>query len=84
MAVGKHLGHHSIYGSWDDVTDNQFLVFWLEAGELCTVFLLSGYDYGGGISSFSEKVPIKELKKILDKYDWEGYELKHDVTELVS
>lgn len=89
MIMGKlreiTCGDVSIYGKWDDVTDNQFLVIWHEAGARCTVLILGGYDYGGGVTIFSDVVPYKEAEAVLNAaYDYPEGDTKKAMEELVS
>lgn len=55
-----------VYGEWDDVHGTQFVVIWGEAGQYCTVLILSGYDYGGGVLKASSKVPVKEAEEVVE------------------
>ena len=45
--VGKY---HTVYGTWDDIINSQFMIFHQSQATECIVFLFSGMDYGGGIS----------------------------------
>lgn len=76
-------GEATVYGEWDDVTDDQFIVIWGESGENCTVILLSGFDYGGGVTDWSDKVPVKEAEAIVD-LDSTAYVIKEAMTHLVE
>lgn len=80
--TSKTVGPATIYGEWDDVTDYQFIVIWGEAGEHCTVLGLSGFDYGGGVTVASDKVPYKEAEEIIDSSD-DPYTIKQRILELV-
>ena len=77
-------GEATIYGKWDDVQDYQFIVIWGEAGDTCTVLILSGQDYGGGVTIFSSSVPLKEAEDIVSG-DYESlYEPKRLMELLVA
>ena len=78
----EEIGEVTVYGEWDDVTDNQFLVCWGEAGDMCTVICLSGYDYGGGVTKGSANVPLKMMEEAVKTLT--GMDLKRYVEELVN
>lgn len=78
----EQIGEVMVYGEWDDVLDNQFLVCWRESGSTCTVICLSGYDYGGGVTKGSANVPIKEMEEAVKTLT--GSPLKRYVEELVE
>jgi len=65
------LNHHVIYGDWDDTTSNQFLVFYHPNGVDCTVFIMDGMDYGGGISYYFQckSETVDNLVNQEDKYE---------------
>lgn len=77
------IGECCIYGTWDDVTDNQFIVIWGESGNYATVLILSGYDYGGGVTHGSANIPYKEVEEILDSGKYIA-DIKRDLDELVT
>lgn len=77
------VGPATVYGEWDDVTDTQFIVIWGEAGPTCTVILLSGFDYGGGITSYSSNVPVKKAEEVINS-SLSDYETKKFIEELVK
>lgn len=77
------VGPVTVYGTWDDVTDYQFLVAWGEAGDTCTVICLSGFDYGGGVTIFSEHVPYKEAEAVINDGLTE-FDTKRAMEELVQ
>jgi len=70
-----------IYGEWDDCTDRQFIVDWREAGENCTVILLSGFDYGGGVTKWFEASHL-EVERIVTNTSDDGYEMKEKLAKL--
>lgn len=72
-----------VYGKHDDVLDYQFAIAWPESGTECSVFIFSGYDYGGGIISCSSRVPISKAEMILD-HGYNDYELKQEMMKLVK
>ena len=74
------LDHHIIYGEWDDVIDYQFMVHYPKGGDMCTVFLFSGMDYGGGISKVI-KIKTSILNEYLDKYSESPYLVKKAIRE---
>lgn len=76
------VGPVTVYGRWDDVMDSQFLVVWGEAGDTCTVICLSGYDYGGGVTIFSDHVPYKEAEAVIEAGGTE-YKVKKKMEELI-
>lgn len=80
---GKDIGPVMIYGSWSDVHDCQFLIAWHEAGAFCTVILLGGYDYGGGVTGYAE-VPYKEAEAVLDSDLQSEYAYKSAMQDLVT
>jgi hypothetical protein len=76
MAIRKlQAGEATIYGEYDDVRDGQFIIIWRESGQTCTVILLSGYDYGGGVTVFSSEVPVKVAEEIV-QLEATDYEIK--------
>ncbi len=81
------LGHVTIYGDWDDTHGYQFIVNFAEAGAYHTVLTLGGYDYGGGVQLYSNRVPYKELNAILDMIpddDTRGYAIFQLISDLVK
>lgn len=85
MATKPHLtlpNDIQVFGTWSDVHDYQFMVDWYEAGTKCLVILLSGSDYGGGITGYAE-IPYKEVEDLLDK-DLPEMDLKLEVIDLVE
>lgn len=77
-------GAATIYGFWDDLDDYQFIVIWGESGPTCTVLLLSGWDYGGGVTCFSDQVPVKLAKDIVDADLASVIDHKRRMTDLVK
>lgn len=64
------LPNHIIYGEWDDVIDNQFMVFYHPNGTDCTVFIMGGCDYGGGIAYyfFAKSSDVDKITEQEEKY----------------
>lgn len=71
------------YGDWDDTYSQQFIVDYHCNGKDCTVIVLAGCDYGGGISCHAI-VPILELENILQSTDENSYKQYIRVEELVK
>lgn len=61
MRTRVHLDGHTIFGTWSGEHGNQVLVSWDPIGFYCDVFLMSGSDYGGGIDTYREMVPVAEI-----------------------
>lgn len=80
---GIHVGSLMMYGSWSDVHGTQFLVEWTEAGSMCTVIMLGGCDYGGGVTQYAD-VPIKEAEAIIDADMPSEYAFKSAMDKLVA
>lgn len=75
------LDDHVIYGEWDDVHGYQFIVHYHPNGQKATVFLLAGYDYGGGVH-LHFNCSSKELDAIIKAHpDDYGYDLYAAVEE---
>ena len=66
--------YHTVYGQWDDVMDDQFMVFWHPYGSFATIFLFSGFDYGGGISKVVH-ISANKTRRILSSFT-SAYETK--------
>ena len=58
------VGEATLYGDWSDTHETQFIVVWGEAGSSCTVLMLGGCDYGGGVTVASSEVPLKEAEAV--------------------
>ncbi len=80
-----HLADHIIYGEWDDTHGSQFLVHYHPNGIHCTIFLMGGCDYGGGIthviSTWSELFETC-LKEHTDREQFWYYLLEADLRKL--
>jgi hypothetical protein len=75
-------GNHVIYGEWDDVLDYQFMVYILENGVDCIVFIMHGCDYGGGIQYYF-KTKFENISNIVEyNTDLSDYEIKEMVENL--
>lgn len=63
---------HTIYGSWDDVIDDQFMLYEPEHSDHCIIFTFAGCDYGGGISTTLETT-LEAAYLLLDRatYVWQ-------------
>jgi len=75
----EQLDFHEIYGTWDSVINDQFMIFYPESGDWCTVFLFSGFDYGGGIEKWFH-AKLEEVEEIVNLKNISDYERK----ELIS
>jgi hypothetical protein len=64
--IAREIGPAVIVGDWSDTSGYQFIVLYQEAGPLCTVLMLGGYDYGGGVTHGSCNVPMDRVDKLLD------------------
>ena len=79
---GTHVGSLMMYGSWSDTHETQFLVEWGEAGNKCTVIMLGGFDYGGGVTQYAD-VPLKEAEEIMRSDMPSEYDFYQAMNELV-
>lgn len=70
-----------IFGSWNDVEDNQLLVVNIPDTTQCTVFILSGCDYGGGIG-YHFVADSEAVLKIIEQPNKSEYEIKLEVENL--
>lgn len=82
-SASSWIGDIGVYGSWDDVTDNQFLVLQCESGRFADVILLSGSDYGGGVTSSATNIPYEVVEEIL-KRDLTDFDTKREMEALVD
>jgi hypothetical protein len=76
---------HILYGDWDDVCNNQFLVYYHADCVNATVFLMGGCDYGGGVTSYFTTTAAAVYEAIgpsEDGTELGDYEAKERVTEL--
>lgn len=75
------LENHVIYGYWDDVMNDQFMVFYHPNGTDCHVFIMGGQDYGGGIAyHFSSK--SEEVDRIINQEDKYDGDIKKEIEAL--
>lgn len=95
MKIQKVGNDHVIYGDWDDVIDDQFMIYYHPNEIHCIVFILSGFDYGGGINKIFEATEqqSKEINKILDKHgaykygkpcEANAYDVKKEIMEYIE
>lgn len=77
---GTHVGSLMMYGSWSDTHETQFLVEW---GEQCTVIMLGGFDYGGGVTQYAD-VPLEEAEEIIRSDMPSEYDFYQAMNELVA
>jgi hypothetical protein len=80
MTEEKIGNYHILYGSWDDVSNNQFLVYYHCNGVDCTVFIMHGADYGGGVSFYFD-VNANVLESII-RASLNDYDIKQAVIKL--
>lgn len=80
--VTHEIGSLVVYGTWSDVHDHQFIVDWHESGSTCTVILLSGSDYGGGVTYYAE-IPYKEVDELIENSS-DDLSCKMDMISLVN
>lgn len=80
---GTHVGSLMMYGSWSDTHETQFLVEWGEAGNFCTVIMLGGCDYGGGVTQYAD-VPLKEAEAVMNSDLRSEYDFKEAMGALVA
>jgi hypothetical protein len=73
-------GEHILCGEWDDVVNNQFLVYYHPNGRDSIVFGFSGIDYGGGVSWVAH-LPSELVDVIIDANP-DAYEAKRRLQEL--
>lgn len=74
--------NHRVYGYWDDCGDYQFMVVTNSENKSIDVYLMDGYDYGGGISRIYriEEPAIAGLESILERHNTiDGYTLRLQV-----
>lgn len=76
------LGDHVIYGDWDAEGAIQMLVHYHPNGLHCTVFLLGGFDYGGGIESYHEGLSSKAVDALVEEYEDNMYLLTEEIKKL--
>lgn len=69
MTKTPHEDHGciSLYGEWDDCRDYQFGVIWHESGISCDVLMMSGCDYGGGVTEIFKDIPKIDIEQIVNK-----------------
>lgn len=79
----KIVGDHVIYGDWDDTYENQVLVYYHPNGVHCTVFVLGGYDYGGGIVCMKEDALANAVDAAWEESD-SNYTFHRLMTELCN
>ena len=79
----KILENHVIYGYWDDVSNYEFMVYYHPNGKVCTVFIMAGCDYGGGIGEYYEDIDAKSLDTLITSFgeNYNSYELKLAVVD---
>lgn len=75
---------HIIYGNWDDVMNDQFMVWYHPNGKHCSVFLFSGFDYGGGIDRCAEGLDANEVKAVINSHNPDADVLIYDVKKALS
>lgn len=78
------LGEHIIYGTWSDVHDHQFMVYYHPNGVICTVFMFGGYDYGGGIDYYYENVSSSDIEEVINKSEQDEYSVKQAVQDYLQ
>lgn len=81
MIKERHLAEHIIYGEWDDVQDNQYMLYEHPNGKHVVVFLFSGMDYGGGIDKVIETT-TDVYNPIFEQYKDNIYMLKKKLGEI--
>ncbi|HQT19233.1 MAG TPA: hypothetical protein PLE48_14535 [Thiobacillus sp.] len=77
--ISKVTDDHVIYGDWDDTYENQVLVYYHPNGIHCTVFVLGGTDYGGGIVCMKEGARAHEVYAA-----WEGADSNYTFHRLMA
>ena len=83
MIEQKKVGNnHVIYGYWNAEEDNEFMVYYHPDGINCTVFMMMGMDYGGGISYYFDCSKSSIDNIIANSKNKSAYEIKDLVSEL--
>jgi len=76
------LDNHIIYGYWSSEENYQFLVYYHPDGINCTVFIMDGADYGGGISHYFNSLSSTIDDIISSNQDKSPYEIKELIVNL--
>jgi hypothetical protein len=64
----KYGNNYIVVGDWDPEGGYQTLVMVPPCGKTCEIFLLGGFDYGGGID-YILTVEYDEMEEILESVD---------------